>query len=129
MSQNKQLLQVQNLKKYFPLTKGLILEKESGYIKAIDDISFNVKKEKHLVLLERQEVVKTTVGRTIIRLYEPTSGEVIYDGVNLVNLKENEMRKMRRRIQMIFQDPYASLDSRLTVEDIDKRTYGDSQSL
>src|ERR1041385_4389407 len=110
-----ELLRVANLKMYFPITQGIILQRQVGWVRAVDDISFSVKRGETLGLVGESGCGKSTTGRTILQLYQPTAGEVVFDGVNLVTLKGEKMRQMRRKMQMIFQDPYASLNPRMTV--------------
>jgi len=116
--EDKILVRVENLKKYFPITRGIIFQKTIGYIRAVDDISFFIRKGETFGLVGESGSGKTTVGRTILQLYRPTSGKVYFDGVDLTTLKGEELRRMRRRMQIIFQDPYASLNPRMTVGDI-----------
>jgi len=112
------LLEVRNLKKYFPIKTGL-LQKTTGYIRAVDGISFYVKKGETLGIVGESGCGKSTAGRTIIRLYEPTEGQIIFKGKDISRLPENRLRQqIRRDIQMIFQDPYASLNPRKTVEKV-----------
>src|SRR3990172_2568583 len=111
------LLDVKGLKKYFPIQKGL-LRKTVGHVKAVDDVSFFVRDGETLGVVGESGCGKTTAGRTIIRLYEPTSGHVYFNGKDLATLSGGELRKMRRKMQMIFQDPYASLNPRMSVEGI-----------
>ena len=118
MSQNKQLLQVKNLKKYFQISSGMLFNRQKRYVKAVDDISFEVYDGETLGLVGETGCGKTTVARTLLQLYRPTSGQILFDGINLTELPENEMRKIRSRMQMIFQDPYASLNPRMTVGSI-----------
>ena len=108
------LVQVRNLKKYFPIKRGM-LQRHVGDVKAVDDVSFDIYKGETLGLVGESGSGKTTVGRTMLRLYEATGGQVIFEGNDLVNLSGGELRRMRRRMQMIFQDPYASLNPRMTV--------------
>ncbi|HEY66682.1 MAG TPA: ABC transporter ATP-binding protein [Thermoflexia bacterium] len=117
-AESEPLVQVHHLKKYFPITRGIIIQHHIGDIKAVDDVSFDIYKGETLGLVGETGCGKTTVGRTMIRLYEPTDGQVIFDGVDLAALRRDEMRRMRRRMQMIFQDPYASLNPRMTVGNI-----------
>ncbi len=114
---NDVLLEVKNLKKYFPITHGLLGNKKK-YVKAVDDITFSINRGETLGLVGESGCGKSTTGRTLIRLYDVTDGDVIYDGTNISHLNENEMRPFRKKIQMIFQDPYASLNTRMTVGDI-----------
>ncbi len=119
MDTKKPLVSVRNLKKHFPITGG-ILQRQIGAVKAVDDVSFDIFKGETLGLVGETGCGKTTVGRTMMRLYEPTSGGIIFDGVDLIALGESDLRKIRQRMQMIFQDPYASLNPRMTVGSIVK---------
>ncbi|EPY04884.1 oligopeptide/dipeptide ABC transporter ATPase [Paenibacillus alvei TS-15] len=105
------LLEVQGLKKYFNLGRGNIL-------KAVNDVSFTIHKGETLGMVGESGCGKSTVGRTVLRLYEPTGGKTFYNGTNIYSLKRKQMAAMRREMQMIFQDPYASLNPRLTISDI-----------
>lgn len=111
------LLQVDKLKKFFPINGG-IFGKQIGNVKAVDDISFVVHKGETLGLVGESGCGKSTTGRMLMRLIEPTEGKVIFDGKDLTTLSNSEMRKMRRELQMVFQDPFASLNPRHTVEKI-----------
>jgi len=117
MTENNVLLRVDNLVKHFPIMRGLF-QKQVGAVRAVDDISFEVKRGETLGLVGESGCGKSTAGRTILQLYRATSGSVNFDGVELTTLKGEELRKMRRKMQMIFQDPYASLNPRMTVGEI-----------
>ncbi len=112
------LLEVQNLKMYFPITQGIILQRQVGAVQAVDDISFTIRKGETLGLVGESGCGKSTTGRAILQLYKPTGGNVIFHGRDLTKLKSGDMRRMRRELQMIFQDPYASLNPRMTVGSI-----------
>lgn len=111
------LLEVKNLKKYFTISGGLFGGK-TEYVKAVDDISFTINRGETLGLVGESGCGKSTTGRTLIRLYDVTGGEVIFDGAEIGQMNEHELKPYRKKIQMIFQDPYASLNSRMTVADI-----------
>lgn len=114
--QTKPLLEVRNLKKYFPVkTKGLFKQQVVEYKKAVDDVSFNVYPGETLGLVGESGCGKTTLGRMLLNLIPATEGEVIFNGVNIHNLKPKELRNLRKDMQIIFQDPYSSLNPRLTV--------------
>ena len=118
MIENKKLVEVQNLKQHFP-TRGAYGKRQ--LVQAVDDVSFWIYKGETLGLVGESGCGKTTVGRTILRLYEPTAGRIIYDGQVLFDKEEKiavNMRPYRRRMQIVFQDPYASLDPRMTIGDI-----------
>jgi oligopeptide transport system ATP-binding protein len=112
------LVQIRDLQMHFPVTKGIILQRQVGAIKAVDGVSFNIKKGETLGLVGESGCGKSTTGRAILQLYRPTGGSVFFQGTDLTKLKGEEMRRMRRKVQMIFQDPYASLNPRMTVGDI-----------
>jgi oligopeptide transport system ATP-binding protein len=118
MASDEILLRVEKLVKYFPITEGIIVQRQVGAVHAVDGVTFNVKRGETLGLVGESGCGKSTTGRTILQLYRPTSGSVIFDGVDLVQLKGEDLRKMRRKMQMIFQDPYASLNPRMTVGEI-----------
>lgn len=108
------LIEVNGLKKYFPIKSGLF-SKTVGNVKAVDDVTFKIKKGETLGLVGESGCGKTTVGRAILRLIEPTAGEIIFDGKNITNIPAKELKKYRKQMQIIFQDPYSSLNPRITV--------------
>jgi oligopeptide transport system ATP-binding protein len=112
------LMNVKDLKMYFPVTAGLIFQRKIADVKAVDGLSFHVKRGETLGLVGESGCGKSTTGRAILQLYKPTAGSVDFGGTELTNIKGNELRKMRRRMQMIFQDPYASLNPRMSVGSI-----------
>ncbi len=116
-AKNDVLLHVENLVMHFPIYRGVI-RRQVGAVHAVDGVSFDVQRGETLGLVGESGCGKTTTGRTILQLYKPTSGHVYFNGTDLVELKREEMRSMRREMQMIFQDPYASLNPRMTVGDI-----------
>ena len=115
--ENDHLINVENLVMYFPVTAGVFSRKVAD-VKAVDDISFYIKKGETLGLVGESGCGKTTTGHCILQLHEVTGGKVYYEGQELVGLKGKDMRRMRRNMQLIFQDPFASLDPRMTAEDI-----------
>ena len=112
------LISVQGLKKYFPVYKGMIFQRETATVKAVDDLSFKIYAGETLGLVGESGCGKTTVGRTLLQLYRPTAGNVFFKGTNLVTQKGGALRKLRQHIQMIFQDPFASLNPRWTISRI-----------
>ena len=115
---NDVLLEVKDLVKHFPIRKGVIFSKEVAAVQAVDGIDFHVQKGETLGVVGESGCGKTTLGRLIIRLLEPTSGEIIFDGQNITKLPKEKMRELRKELQIIFQDPYSSLNPRMTVGDI-----------
>ncbi len=115
---NSVLLDVQDLKMYFPITRGIVIQRHVSDIKAVDDISFQVRKGETLGLVGESGCGKSTTGRAILQLYRPTGGRVLFKGEDLTLLKGEALRRKRREMQMIFQDPYASLNPRMTVGSI-----------
>ena len=115
--QQDKLIEVENLVTYFPIFSG-VLQKKTGEVKAVDNISFFIRKGETLGLVGESGCGKTTTGRSILKLEEPTSGSVIFEGKNLIEMKGEALRKMRVQMQPIFQDPFASLNPRMNVGDI-----------
>jgi len=109
------LLRVENLKKYFPVKSGFIFERTVGYVKAVDGVSFEIRRGETYGLVGESGCGKTTVGKTILRLYDPTEGDIILDGVNIAKLSEKELLPYRTKMQIVFQDPMSSLNPRMTI--------------
>ena len=109
------LVELENLKVYFPIKSGLVLDRHVGDIRAVDDVSLQIKRGETVGLVGESGCGKSTVGRTIVRLYKPTAGRILFEGRDISQLGENELRPLRRRMQMVFQDPYASLNPRHSV--------------
>ena len=109
------LVRVEGLKKHFPITRGLVFKRRVGAVRAVDGVSFEIYRGETLGLVGESGCGKSTTGRTILQIHRPTAGDVYFEDVNLARLEERALNPMRRRMQMIFQDPYASLDPRMTV--------------
>ena len=112
------LVNVENLKMYFPVTSGVIFQKTIGQVKAVDNVTFFIRKGETLGLVGESGCGKTTTGRAVLQLYEPTEGKVQFDGTELTELNSSDMRSMRKEVQIIFQDPYGSLNPRMSAGDI-----------
>ena len=112
---SKPLLQVDDLRVWFPITSGVVLDRHVGDVKAVDGVSFSIARGETLGLVGESGCGKSTLGRAVLRLYDPTSGTIIFDGEDITSLSEKELRFVRRRMQMVFQDPYASLNPRHSV--------------
>ncbi len=112
---SKTLIDVRDLKMHFPLTQGIILQRTVGYVRAVDGISFSIERGQTLGLVGESGSGKTTIGRTIIRLYKPTSGQILFENEDLATMHGEPLRQVRRQVQMVFQDPYASLNPRFTI--------------
>jgi ABC-type oligopeptide transport system ATPase subunit len=118
MSTNGKLLEVTELHKHFPIREGLLVERKVGEVKAVDGVSFDIAEGETLGLVGESGSGKSTTGYCILQLMKPTSGSVRFEGTELIGLGREAMRKMRREMQIVFQDPYSSLDPRMTVGDI-----------
>ena len=118
MTENGVIVQVRDLKMHFPITQGIVIQRQVGAIKAVDGITFDIVRGETLGLVGESGCGKSTTGRAILQLYRPTAGEVYFEDQSLTEIKGERLRRMRRRMQMIFQDPYASLNPRMTVGDI-----------
>ena len=118
MTENNVILHVEGLKKHFPIMRGLFIKRAVGHVKAVDGISFDVYRGETLGLVGESGCGKSTTGRVILQLYRPTAGKVDFDGKDLTELKGEDLRRLRPRMQMIFQDPYASLNPRMTVGEL-----------
>jgi len=112
---SKTLIDIRDLKMYFPLTRGIVLQRVVGYVRAVDGISFTIEQGQTLGLVGESGSGKTTIGRTIVRLYKPTEGQIIFDNQDLAQIGGEHLREVRRRVQMVFQDPFASLNPRFTI--------------
>jgi peptide/nickel transport system ATP-binding protein len=115
LSTNGNLVEVENLKMYFPIKSGLVLDRHVGDVRAVDDISFEIRRGETLGLVGESGCGKSTVGRTLLRLYKPTGGRIVFDGQDITTLGERELQPLRRRMQIVFQDPFASLNPRHSV--------------
>jgi oligopeptide/dipeptide ABC transporter ATP-binding protein len=109
------LLEVANLTKHFPIRRGIVIQRQIGAVQAVDDVSFSVAKGETLALVGESGCGKSTTARTVLRLLEPTAGTIRFDGQDITHVKAAELRKLRRQMQIVFQDPYASLNPRRTV--------------
>lgn len=116
--ENSVILQVENLVKHFPITQGIILKRQVGTIKAVDGVDFELRRGETLGLVGESGCGKSTVARTLLRLEDPTGGRAVFNDQDIFGLHRRELRALRRNIQIIFQDPYASLNPRMTVGDI-----------
>src|SRR5437764_1636681 len=112
---SKTLIDVRDLKMHFPLTQGIIRQRVIGYVRAVDGISFSIERGQTLGLVGESGSGKTTIGRTIIRLYKPTEGQILFKDKDLATMQGESLRQVRQQVQMIFQDPYASLNPRYTI--------------
>ena len=118
MRRENVLANVSQLKKYFPIKEGIIFDRMIGNVRAVDDVSFEIHRGETLGLVGESGSGKTTVGRSLLRIIEPTSGRIEFDGRDIVGINRKEFREIQHRMQMIFQDPYASLNPRIRVGDI-----------
>ena len=118
MRRENVLANVSQLKKYFPIKEGIIFDRMIGNVRAVDDVSFEIYRGETLGLVGESGSGKTTVGRSLLRIIEPTSGRIEFDGRDIVGMNRKEFREIQHRMQMIFQDPYASLNPRIRVENI-----------
>ncbi len=109
------LLDIRDLKMHFPVTQGIIIQREVGQVRAVDGVSFTIERGKTLGLVGESGSGKTTIGRTIIRLYKPTAGQILFENQDLAKLNGEPLRQMRQSAQMVFQDPFASLNPRFTI--------------
>src|SRR5258706_6060059 len=112
---SKTLIDIRDLKMYFPLTRGIVLQRVVGYVRAVDGVTFSIERGQTMGLVGESGSGKTTIGRTIVRLYKPTSGQILFENKDLATLEGESMRQMRQRVQMIFQEPFASLNPRFTI--------------
>ena len=112
------LIEVRNLVKYFPITQGIVFQKQIGAVKAVDDISFDVKRGETLGIVGETGCGKSTTARLLVRLLDPTSGTIVFDGQDIANANKTELKALHRQAQMVFQDPYSSLNPRKTVGSI-----------
>jgi peptide/nickel transport system ATP-binding protein len=115
MSADGNLVEVEQLKVWFPIKSGILLDRHIGDVRAVDDVSFVIRRGETLGLVGESGCGKSTVGRTILRLYKPTAGKIVFDGRDITTLGEGELRGLRRRMQMVFQDPFASLNPRHSI--------------
>jgi len=117
-TENSVIVEVRGLKKYFPVTSGVVAQRVVGWIKAVDDVSFTIRRGETLGLVGESGCGKTTTGRCLLQLDRPTAGNVFFEGQDLTRLSDEQLRPVRRRMQIVFQDPYSSLNPRMTIGQI-----------